>query len=179
MPHNLKKKYPDLLDFVGLDEKSIKASLLLIFKRDIEDNTDFKLRGTRIYPIKSEGAIDMERTFLHLTTCEVETFDENGNKHPNKRVFDTDRSIRLHWINHHVKEKTPQNIEIFSVIERDQNKREDVAKTYIYDKVEKYVIIFECQRNKGYYLLSAYHLNKQWAEKAIKKKMKKKLPNIV
>lgn len=43
---------------------------------------------------------------------------------------------------------------------------------------EKYVIVLECQRKSSYYLLTAYYLNKEYAEKGIKKKMKKRLPNI-
>ena len=52
------------------------------------------------------------------------------------------------------------------------------TKTYVYDKKEKYVIVLECQRKSSYYLLTAYYLNKEYAEKGIKKKMKKRLPNI-
>lgn len=73
---------------------------------------------------------------------------------------------------------SPDNVEVFSVTERDQKKRCDVTKTYIYDKKEKYVIVLECQRKSSYYLLTAYYLNKEYAEKSIKKKMKKRLPNI-
>ena len=62
--------------------------------------------------------------------------------------------------------------------ERDQKKRCDITKTYVYDKKEKYVIVLECQRKSSYYLLTAYYLNKEYAEKGIKKKMKKRLPNI-
>lgn len=48
-------------------------------------------------------------------------------------------------------------------------------KTYIYDKVEKYVIVLEQQRSNGFYLLTAYHLNKEYGLKALEKKMKKRL----
>ena len=54
----------------------------------------------------------------------------------------------------------------------------DITKTYVYDKKEKYVIVLECQRKSSYYLLTAYYLNKEYEEKGIKKKMKKRLPNI-
>ena len=50
-----------------------------------------------------------------------------------------------------------------------------VKKTYIYDKVEKYVIVLEQQRSNGFYLLTAYHLNKEYGLKALEKKMKKRL----
>ena len=84
------------------------------------------------------------------------------------------RSQRLHWINHHVRELTPDNLDVFTIEERDGKKRK-VKKTYIYDKVEKYVIVLEQQRSNGFYLLTAYHLNKEYGLKALEKKMKKRL----
>lgn len=48
-------------------------------------------------------------------------------------------------------------------------------KTYIYDKVEKYVIVLEQQRTNAFYLLTAYHLNREYGEKALLKKMKKRI----
>ena len=116
---------------------------------------------------------------MHLTTEEVEDIDENGVKQVKKRVFDMHRSQRLHWINHHIHENIPQNIDIFSVIERDTNKRQDITKTYIYDKEEKYLIVLECQRKGGYFLLTAYYLNRPYAEKQLKKKMKKRLNEVI
>ena len=56
--------------------------------------------------------------------------------------------------------------------ERDQLKRRDVTKTYIFDKVDKYIIVLECQRGKGYYLLTAYHMDRPYSLKQIQKKMK-------
>lgn len=61
-----------------------------------------------------------------------------------------------------------------TIEERDGKKRK-VKKTYIYDKVEKYVIVLEQQRSNGFYLLTAYHLNKEYGLKALEKKMKKRL----
>jgi hypothetical protein len=55
----------------------------------------------------------MDRQFMHLTCEEITETDENGNKYP-KRVFDKDRSMRLHWILHHIEECLPAKIEIFS-----------------------------------------------------------------
>ena len=57
----------------------------------------------------------------------------NMGKNP-KRVFEMNRSERSHWINHHIKEKTPENLDIFTIEEKDSKKRK-VKKTYIYDKV--------------------------------------------
>ena len=102
MPTTLLKEYPELLEILHLPADKRKESLLKIFKRDIEDNEDFKFRGVQIYPIKTDGEIDMAREFMHLTTEEVEDIDENGLKQAKKRVFDMHRSQRLHWINHHI-----------------------------------------------------------------------------
>jgi hypothetical protein len=178
MPFNLLKKYPELLEILHLNENQRKESLLRIFKRDIEDNPNFKFRGKQIYPIKSDGEADLGRQFTHLTCEEVQEEDESGKLLSPKRVFEKDRSQRLHWINHHIKEISSENVEVFSVIERNRRKRCDITKTYIYDRKEKYVIVLECQRKSSYYLLTAYYLNKEYAEKGIKKKMKKQLPTV-
>ncbi|WP_417186603.1 hypothetical protein, partial [Bacteroides sp.] len=169
---------PELLEILHMNEHQRKESLMRIYKRDIEDNPNFKFREKQIYPTKSDGVADMGRQFTHLTCEEAKETDENGNLLPAKRVFEKDRSQRLHWINHHIQELSSENIEVFSVTERDQKKRCDITKTYVYDKKEKYVIVLECQRKSSYYLLTAYYLNKEYAEKGIKKKMKKRLPNI-
>ena len=76
MPFNKLKKYPELLDLNSLDERSRKASLKGIFDRDITENDNFCFRGKRIYPIKTDGEIDMDRELLHLTTEEIEEADE-------------------------------------------------------------------------------------------------------
>lgn len=126
-----------------------------------------------IYPIKAEGEADMERLFKHLTCEEITIENEDGTSYP-KRVFEIERSQRLHWINHHIKENTPENLTIFTIEEKDAKKRK-VKKTYIYDQKEEYVIVLEQQRTKAFYLLTAYHLNKIYGKKAIAKKMKKKM----
>ena len=79
----------------------------------------------------------------------------------------------------HIEERSPSNIIVFSVQERDKAKRQDEIQTYIYDKVEKYVIVLRCQRKGGYYLLTAYHLNRPYAEKQLLKKMKSKLNDVL
>ena len=131
---NIIKKYPELLELAYLSEREREHDLHAIFKRDIEDNCQFSFRGWRIYPIKTDGEIDMARLFKHLTCEEIMVENE----------------------------------------ERDGKKRK-VKKTYIYDKVEKYVIVLEQQRSNGFYLLTAYHLNKEYGLKALEKKMKKRL----
>jgi hypothetical protein len=86
----------------------------------------------------------------------------------------------LHWIKVHVNETYPPKIEVFSIIERDEKKRKDVTRTYIYDKKEKYIIVLEPLREcTAYFMLTAYYLNKPYAEKQMKKKLKKKLAEVV
>lgn len=180
MPLNLLKIYPELLELIG-SVSDIRKSLRGIYNRDIENNPDFKFRGIQIHPLKSEdGQIDMDRTFTHLTTKECVAYDDDGNELPEKhRMFDEKRSKRLHWINHHVHERTPENIEVFTVIEWDKKKRQDVKHTYIYDRTGRYVIIFDRRQYKDFYLLTAYYLDEPYAEKALKKKMKKRLSEVI
>ena len=112
----------------------------------------------------------MGTLFKHLTCEAVQVEDENGRTYQ-KRIFEMDRSQRLHWISHHVKEQTPDNLDVFTIYGKDAKKRK-VKKTYIYDMKEEYVIVLEQQRSKAFYLLTAYHLNKEYGKKALEKKMK-------
>lgn len=181
MPFNKLKKYPDLLELSYLDEKSRNKSLRGIFDRDIADNENFIFRRKRIYPIKSDGVLDMDREFMHLTTEEIEDINENGVvvKH---RLYDSFRSERLHWIKAHTDEQVKDSdIVVFSVTERNQRKRVNVVRTYIYNKTKKYVIVFEPQSRNGdsYYLLTAYYLNKKYGEKQIKKKLAAKMDVVL
>ena len=181
MPFNKLKKYPDLLDLISLNEKSRTKSLRAIFDRDIADNHNFKFRNKCIYPIKSDGIIDMDREFMHLTTEEIEEDDGNGVV-VNHRVYDNFRSERLHWIKTHTDcQVNDSDIVVFSVSERNQRKRADVVRTYIYNKTRKYVIVFEPQIRNGnsYYLLTAYYLNKKYGEKQIKKKLQSKMDEVL
>lgn len=174
MPLNLIKKYPELLDILHLGIKDREKSLRGVFDRDITNNKKFQFRGNQIYPTVAEGKDPLDILFTHLTT--TDEVDDNGDK-TEKRIFESDRSKRLHWIRHHVEEQTPANIEVFSF--KDRVNRTDQIRTYIYDKVEKYVIVLEPQRTgNSYYLLSAYYFNKPYGEKQIKKKMKRKLEEI-
>lgn len=175
---NLLKTYPELLDLAFLSEHDRKELLLKIFVRDIEENQELKFRDKRIYPIKDDGPIEMGREFTHLTCKEM---DEDGSG-VNRRVFDMNRSRRLHWIKPHIMETIQENgIEVFSVVERDREKRKDVFRTYIYNTVQKYVIVMEPQvRNgKAYYLLTAYYLDEDYGEKMMKKKMKKRCQEVL
>lgn len=182
MPMNLIKKYPDLLELLQFSEHQRKLSLLGIYKRDIENNDEFIFRKKKIYPIKSDGKLDMQRQFIHLTCEEVQEKDDLGNLLPSKRIFDIHRSQRLHWLKPHIEEKiNDSKIFIFSKCERNQQKRKDVLRTYIYNQTQKYVIVFEPQTRNGqsYYLLTAYYLNKEFGERQLKKKMDNKLDEII
>lgn len=102
----------------------------------------------------------MARLFRHLTTVIAD-------KSTNHREFEMARSVRLHWLRHHVEEKKPNNMYVFSV-----NEPACGVRTYIYDKDENYVIVLEPLRNgQEYYLLTAYHLDGK--DKARNKMMKK------
>ncbi len=172
MPLNLLKKYPELLEIIHLSYYERIKSLKGIFKRDIEKNPDFSFKLKTIRPIKGEEPA-MQIMFKHLTTEEIEDTDDSGRK-VKKRIFEIDRSRRLHWIKHHIEERRKDKIEVFSYTDRVNGK--NTIRTYIYDKDEKYVIILEPQRSgRDYYLITAYYFNKDWAVKQIKKKIKRRL----
>lgn len=177
MPLNLLKTYPQLLELLHLNEPQRTQSLRRIFKRDIEDNPNLNFRSKIIRPIKGEEP-GMQLLFIHLTTEEIQIANEHGSIYP-KRVFEVDRSVRLHWIKFQIEERKKDNVEIFSVEERDQKKRQDIIRTYIYDTEQKYIIVLDPQRSqKDYYLLTAYYLNKDYGEKKVKKLLKRRLPEL-
>lgn len=180
MPLNLIKHYPDLLDIRGMSEAERLRSLRGVFDKDITNNTDFRFRGKKVYPIKTDGKVDMDREFMHVTTERIEIV-ENG-RMIKKNVFDFDRSERLHWIKPHTETQIKDSdIIVFSLWERNKEKRKDVLRTYIYNKNRKYVVVFEpLQRNgNAYFLLTAYYLNLDYGVKMIEKKLKKKLEVIL
>ncbi len=181
MPLNKLKKYPELLELDHLGERERNESLKGIFNRDIVDNDGFAFRGKRIYPIKSDSTVDLEREFMHLTTEETEETDEDG-KVVRHRAYDRFRSERLHWIRTHIDEKvTDSDIAVFDYTERNVRKRTDVRRTYIYNKTRKYVIALEPQRRDGgsYYLLTAYYLNREYGEKEMKNKLKSEHSTVI
>ncbi len=165
MPFNLLKTYNQLLELAYLSVSKRTKLLLDIFKRDIEDNSDFNFRNKKVNPVKGEP-IPMQTLFTHLTT--VITDDATR-----KREFELNRSLRLHWVKHHIDEKKKDNILVFSA-------DDGVGiRTYILDEAEKYVIVLAPYRNqKEYYLLTAYYLEGRNVEK-LKKKYKRRLPEIL
>lgn len=92
-----------------------------------------------------------------------------------KREFDRHRAERLHWVSFHLEKKKEENLLIFSVEEPEG------IRTYIYDKMEEYVIILEPLRKKQeYYLLTAYKLTgKDGKRDKIMKKYKRRMSNLV
>ena len=171
MPLNLLKKYPELLELLALSQHARDKSLKAVFKRDIEDNLNFKFRTKQIRPLKEEGIPNMTTLFNHLTRTQNE--DENGYK-VHGRSFEIERSKRLHWVKYHFEEKKLDNMEVFSY--EDKVGKRHVIRTYIYDKDKKYVIILEPQRsNLDYYLLTGYYIDKKYGKKQIEKKLKNKL----
>jgi len=170
MPLNLLKKYNDLLDVFAMNEFQRKKSLKGVFDRDITNNSNFSFRTKRIKPTPADGQDSMERLFTHLTTVEID-------KSTREREFDMIRSVRLHWIKHHIEEKKTDNVCVFSV------KEPFGIRTYIYDIDEKYVIVLEPMRDvkkNEYALLTAYYESGKDKERSkIMKKYQKRLPDVL
>lgn len=167
MPHNLLKRYNQLLEITAYSHAQRQQSLKSIFNRDIANNPDFSFKTKKINPTPADGEDTMERLFNHLTTVITD-------KSIRKREFDIHRSVRLHWLRHHIEENKKDNMLVFSVEEPEG------IRTYIYDEFEHYVIILEPMRNKDeYYLLTAYYLEgKDKARDKIKKKYKRRINTL-
>lgn len=165
MPTNLLKIYPQLLEIDYFNESQRTASLKGIFKRDIEDNSEFVFKTKKINPVK--GEVDaMELLFKHLTTKIIDEIKRT-------REYEPQRSRRLHWIKYHTDENKKEKMLVFSVEDPEG------IRTYIFDEEQNYVIILEPYRNKQeYYLITAYFLEGRNTEK-IKKKYKRRLPSII
>lgn len=160
---NKLKKYDELLELDHLNTKERKDSLQRIFQRDFLDiNIHFKRKLVR--PTPKEGKATMDTLFHHLTTCSI-------NNKENTREYDRDRSLRIHWIKHHIHENTPGILDIFSV------KEKKTIRTYIYDKTKRYVIILEPKNSTTYYLITAYYISRANYFK-IESKSKRRLAEI-
>ena len=178
MPLNLIKKYSAHLEIGHFNPYERDKSLRLIFDRDIANNDSFKFRSKIIRPLKKEGEPSMDVLFDHLTRESKYETDKNGKKIKQRKNFDFERSKRLHWVLHHIEEKSRGLIEVFSHLDRIKGK--SVIRTYIYDKAEQYVVILEPQRSQtDYYLLSAYYLKEELGgPKQIENKLKRKMPEV-
>jgi len=142
MSLNLLKQYNSLLEFLYFKDVENMASFRRVFNKDFVDN-ELIIRGIRVIPTQADGEDTMDRLFRHLTT---KITDESTKK----REFDSDRTIRIHWIRNHIEGKKSDNI-IFTV--------PNEKRIYILDKQERYVIIFEPSRNsQELFLLTAYKL---------------------
>jgi hypothetical protein len=176
MPLNLIKVYAELLDIAFLSEQERAASLQRILVRDIEDNPSLNFRKKIIRPIKGEEP-DLQITLRHLTTADTE-IDQKGTVHK-KRFFEMDRSQRVHWIRHHLEERSVESVRVFSVEERDQRKRKYRIRTYLYDTDQNYIIVLDPQRSeRDYYLITAYFINKKYGAKKMGKLWNKRLEGI-
>lgn len=162
MPCNLIKQYNSLLELDAMNELQRKSSLMGVFKRDFIDESNY-FRGKLVLPTPKEGQETMETLFHHLTT--KDDYQEG------RRSYDRNRAIRVHWIRHHIKEKTAEVLKVFSV----KDKRG--IRTYIFDENESYVIILEPNGKDEYYLLTAYYIEGA-NKKKIQSKINRKLPAI-
>lgn len=164
---NLLKKYPDLLDLVGVTEASNRPALYPVFKRDFIDNpATIIFIDKPVFPTPRDGEHPMETLYRHLTTVVTD-------KATRKREFESARSSRLHWVLFHLNRSAPGHIDIFSV-EDAEGKR-----TYIYDTREKYVVILEPLRSgTAYYLLTGYYLRGADGRK-IENKRRRRLPEVL
>lgn len=168
MTLNLLKKYNTLLELVGMNPKDREKSLRGVFNRDILYNESFKFRNKQLNPTPKEGEVSMEILFSHLTT-------QITDMRTRKREFEINRSMRLHWVKHHVDERKKDNMLVYSVKEPEGNR------TYIYDINEKYVIVLEPLRKmEEYYLLSAFYVEGKDAKRnKYIKKYDRRLPELL
>ena len=142
MPFNQLKKYNQLLELNAYTEKQRTVCLRQIYDRDIVPEKRIIFRGKPLNPTPHESKIDLDRHFFHLTT---KTIDEKTKQ----RDYDKNRCERLHWLKFHIEERKKEQVLVFSV------KEPSGIRTYIYDIVEKYVIVLEPLRKvHEYYLLT-------------------------
>lgn len=164
MPYNLIKEYNEKLELDGLCESKRIKSLSNIFQRDFLTEKVY-FRKSLVRPTPKEGKSTIEVLFDHLTKRKN---DEGG------REYDRDRSVRLHWVKHHITECSPSKICVFSSLDKEG------IRTYIHDKLESYVVILEPRIKlevKYYYLLTAYYYRGKDAYK-FEKKEKRKLSEV-
>lgn len=155
MPTNLLKEYNTLLDWLYADLQENLKSIYRVFSRDFIEKSPVYFNGQVVHPLPADGDYQMERQFEHLTTVVVD-------KTTNKRSFDHQRAIRIHWILHHLMMKKSDNMLLFSV------PREE--RVYILDKDEKYVIILEkLRKDTSFFLLTAFLLEDDMYRKILKR----------
>lgn len=167
MPFNQLKKYNQLLELNSYTEKQRIVCLRQIYDRDIVPEKRIIFRKKPLNPTPHENKIDLDRHFYHLTT---KTVDEKTKQ----REYDKDRCERLHWVKFHIEEKKKEDVLVFSV------KEPQGIRTYIYDSIEKFVVVLEPLRKvEEYYLLTAYLVQGRDKERdKFMKKYKRKLDTI-
>lgn len=144
MPTNLNKIYNDFLELLYPSVVQNLQSLNRVFRRDFCINVPVLFNQVPVFPTPVDGEDSIERLFRHLTTVVT---DEKTKK----REFESQRSIRLHWIRFHLNRTKPNNVVTFLV--------EDENRVYILDKDERYVVVLEPLRKlNAFYLLTAYKL---------------------
>lgn len=153
MPTNQIKVYNQLLELLHGNFKDDLNSIRKVYDRDFCNGVQNKFKSLPVLPTPAEGENEMDRLFRHLTTVITD-------KKTNKREFESERSIRLHWIKHHLDGKC--QIEVFKI--------EDEKRVYLLDKAEKYVIILEPKfKDTVLYLLTAYRLQSDSYRKIMNK----------
>lgn len=163
MPFNLLKTYNYLLDLDFYTQPKRKESLQRIFDRDFI-NSKNELNGKLIIPTPKDGITTMDVLLNHLTT-------KTENKDIASRIYDPDRSKRIHWIKHHFRNPNEPYIDIFSV------KDKSGIRTYIFNESESYVIILEPKNKDTYFLITAYYI-KGGDSKKIKSKKNRQLDRV-
>lgn len=172
MPFNKLAVYSTLLSLEAYTLQQRNEALLFIYERDIYNNPQLKFRGKGVRPMKS---LDNEATKLtHLAhLINKESVDEFGVK--KRDNFDIQRSKRLHWVKYHICETNPIAIKVFNYIDR--IKGIDYRRTYIYDEVQKYVVILEPKRDgsDNMYLITAFYFDEPYYIKQLNQKFKKRV----
>ncbi len=172
MPTNLLKRYPELLELGHLSEREREGSLRRVYDRDFQDTAPCCFRKRPVRPIKRmDAATDIDILFRHLITTDAPEGSTG-------RVFDMPRSQRLHWIRHHLDEKSSSAMLVFSIEDRSVSGRKRLH-TYLLDTEQRYVVILEPYRkHPDYYLITAYPLEARNFKK-LKQRYARRLPDVL
>jgi len=154
MPTNLLIAYNRQLELLHASHAQNLTSIRGVFNRDFVTGSQIVFRSVVIMPRPSQDMSPIDQLFWHLTTVEVDSATK-------KREYEMDRSLRIHWIRHHL-ERSVENTIYFKVT--------DESRVYILDKSERYVVVLDPSRAKdAYYLLTAYKLGDSNYKKILKK----------
>ena len=108
-------------------------------------------------PSLHNNFINFERSILITQAKKLKLI--SSRKALQKKITDYLKTKPIHWIKHHIEEKTPCKIQVFSYEVRIHGKNK--IRTYIFDQAKNYVIVLKPQRtNNYYYLLTAFYLTK-------------------